>query len=145
MTKDVLISISGLHTDNAEAPGNEPIEVVSPASYYLKNGKHYVLYEEPVEGSLGVVKNKVKITGDSRLEIIKSGISNTHMVFENKRIHVTEYETPYGNLMIGIHTKKIEMKEQEKEINVQVQYALDMNDEKVADCTIKMNIKALEN
>ena len=43
MTKDVLVSISGLHQDAiSDLPDeeNEPIEVVTPASYYCKNGKH---------------------------------------------------------------------------------------------------------
>lgn len=140
MTKDVLINISGLHFDDLETQEEEPIEIISPANYYFKNGKHYILYEEPVEGVLGKIKNTVKITGDSKLEIIKSGLANTHMVFEHNHIHMTEYETPYGNLAIGIHTKKMSVKEQESNIDVRVQYALDMNNEKVADCSIKMNI-----
>ena len=53
MTKDVFVSISGLQ---AEFPGDEeeenlPLEVVTPGSYFLKNGKHYVMYDELVEGS----------------------------------------------------------------------------------------------
>ena len=61
MTKDVLVSISGMHMDvisgmtDAE---NEPIEVVTPASYYLRNGKHYVIYEEVMEGMPGTIKTK---------------------------------------------------------------------------------------
>ena len=53
MTKDVLLSISGLHYDVAgvtEEDENEPIEVITPAAYYFKNGKHYVIYDEVVEG-----------------------------------------------------------------------------------------------
>ena len=56
MTKDVLLSISGLHQDvtgieaQGDEPGNEPIEVIAPANYYEKNGKHYVIYDELVEG-----------------------------------------------------------------------------------------------
>lgn len=141
MTKDVLISISGLHTDPIESDGNEPIEIISPATYYLKNGKHYILYDEPVEGTLGVIKNKVKVTGDTQLEIIKTGAASAHMVFENNKMHMTEYETPYGVLVIGIYTKKMTVEEQDNEIKVFVQYALEMNDEKVADCLIKINVK----
>ena len=40
MTKEVLLSISGLHydvpTESAEEE-NEPIEVITPATYYYKN------------------------------------------------------------------------------------------------------------
>lgn len=151
MTKDVLLSISGLHYDvsgNADDyednEENEPIEVITPAAYYLKNGKHYVLYDEVVEGVPGVIKNKVRITGEEKLEITKSGLTNTHMVFEKDKIHMTEYETPYGELMMGVHTKEIHVDVQESLIEVHVNYALDINSEPVADCNISMNIKALE-
>ena len=75
MTKDVLLSISGLHQDvtgieaQGDEPGNEPIEVIAPANYYEKNGKHYVIYDEIVEGMPGSIRNTVKITGDSMFEV----------------------------------------------------------------------------
>ena len=151
MTKDVLLSISGLHYDvsgNADDyednEENEPIEMITPAAYYLKNGKHYVLYDELVEGVPGVIKNKVRITGEEKLEIIKSGLTNTHMIFEKDKIHMTEYETPYGELMMGVHTKEMRVDVQESLIEVRVNYALDINSEPVADCNISLNIKALE-
>ena len=48
MTKDVLLSISGLHQDvtgieaQGDEPGSEPIEVIVPASYYKKIGRAHV-------------------------------------------------------------------------------------------------------
>lgn len=39
---------------NADGEEAEPIEVITPATYYLKNGKHYVIYDEIVEGMPGV-------------------------------------------------------------------------------------------
>ena len=51
MTRDVLLSISGLHYEVADAAGdeeNEPIEVITPATYYYKNNKHHIIYEEVV-------------------------------------------------------------------------------------------------
>ncbi|MCI6060752.1 MAG: DUF1934 domain-containing protein [Dorea sp.] len=151
MTKDVLLSISGLHyevsgnaDDYEDNEENEPIEMITPAAYYLKNGKHYVLYDELVEGVPGVIKNKVRITGEEKLEIIKSGLTNTHMIFEKDKIHMTEYETPYGELMMGVHTKEMRVDVQESLIEVRVNYALDINSEPVADCNISLNIKALE-
>ena len=96
MTKDVLLSISGLHYDVAgvtEEDENEPIEVITPAAYYFKNGKHYVIYDEVVEGMPGTIKNKIRIAEDGKLEIMKSGLANTHMIFEKGKINMTEYET----------------------------------------------------
>ena len=148
MTKDVLLSISGLHYDTlgiAESEDeNEPIEVITPASYYFKNGKHYVVYDELVEGLPGSIKNKIRITGEEKLEIFKSGLSSTHMVFEKDKIHMTQYDTPYGELLIGIHTRNIKAEVSEEKIDLHVNYELDVNGDKVADCNIDVNIKALD-
>lgn len=146
MTKDVLLTISGLHydtlTEEEVEEGDEPIEVITPATYYFKNGKHYVLYDELVEGFLGTIKNTIRITGDSKLEMKKSGITNTNMVFEKEKINVTPYDTPYGEMMVGVYTKDMKVNVEERNIDVSVAYALDVNNEKVADCNIVMNIRA---
>ena len=145
MTKEVLLTISGLHMDAfADVPDeeNEPIEVITPATYYLKNGKHYVLYDEVVEGMLGSIKNTIKITDDSKLEMKKSGIASTNMVFEKEKMNVTQYDTPYGEMMVGVYTKDMKVDVEEDDINVSIAYSLDVNSEKVADCNIVMNIKA---
>lgn len=144
MTQEVLLTISGLQSmevmeDRNEE--NEPIEVITPAKYYLKNGKHYILYEEPVEGMSGVIKNKIKITGDSSLEVMKSGITNSHMIFEKDKMNVSFYNTPYGQMQVGVHTRSIEVAVSEERISVEVEYGLDVNDEALADCKISMNIQ----
>ena len=69
MTRDVIVRISGLHQDAMEdLPDEEnvPIEVMSPGSYYWRNGKHYVIYDEVTEGIPGVTQNEIKITGAYR-------------------------------------------------------------------------------
>lgn len=142
MTKDVLISISGLHYDALDGEG-QPVEVITPAAYYLKNGKHYVVYDEMVEGMPGTIKNTIKITGDYMFEIRKSGIADTHMVFEKDRINMTNYATPYGDMMVGIHTKDMKVNVEEENIDVSISYALDVNNELLSDCEIKVNIRGM--
>ena len=116
MTKDVLLKIVGLHYDTFAPEADEetePIEVIVPAPYYLKNNKHYIVYDEAVEGMMGTIKSKIKITGEEKLEMMKSGITNTHMIFEKDKIHMTEYATPYGELLVGVYTKDMKV-EREK-------------------------------
>ena len=145
MTQDVLLTISGLHdmafVGPEENEENEPIEVITPASYYWKNGKHYILYDEVMEGIPGVVKNKIKITGEDSMEIMKSGITNAHMVFEKNQMNVTYYDTPYGKLHVGIHTRKLDVNVEEERIDIAVEYGLDVNHEATADCRIAMSIR----
>lgn len=143
MTKDVLLKISGLHYAMMEdTEESEPIEVITPASYYLKNGKHYVIYEEVVEGIPGTIKNKIRMTGDGVLEIMKSGIADAHMVFEKGKIHAFSYETPYGELSMGTFTRDMIFTEEENRMTIAVNYELDINGEKASDCDIHIEIKA---
>lgn len=144
MKKDVLISISGLHYGAYDDENeSEPIEIITPASYYLKNGKHYIIYDEVVEGIPGTVKNTVKITGDTLFEISKSGLASTRMVFEKDKINMTNYQTPFGEMLVGIHTKEMKVDVQEDHINVDISYALDVNNEPLSDCQIKVNVRSV--
>lgn len=142
MTKDVLVSISGLHIDPlAESQeDNEAIEVVTPANYFCRNGKHYILYDEVQEGIPGIIKNKIKITGNDCLEIMKTGVTNSHMIFEHNKKNLAYYETPYGKMLVGVNTKSLEVTETENHIAVRVEYELDVNHEPLAECKINMNI-----
>ena len=139
MTKDVLISISGLQF--AEGENSEPVEVITSGSYYKKNGKHYILYDEVAEDTAGTTKNIIKL-GDEVLDITKRGETNVHMMFEKNRKNVTYYYTPYGSLLIGIDAKSVDVQETENDIDVKVNYELEVNYEHMADCCITMNIKS---
>ena len=144
MKKEVLISISGLHYGvGAEADNEDTIEVITPASYYLRNGKHYVVYDEVVEGMRGTIKNTVKLTGDTKFEMIKSGLTNSRMVFEKDKMYVTNYQTPFGEMLVGIRTKDIKVNLEEDKIGVNIAYALDINGEPLSDCKIAVDIHSV--
>lgn len=138
MTKEVLITISGSQLMNG---GNDDIEMVTTGMYYLKNGKHYVTYEEVLEGFEGVVKNVIKIQPDS-LDIIKTGVTNVHMTFERNKKHLTCYATPLGGMIIGLNTKDIHVIEREEGLMAMVQYSLDINYEHVSECNIMVDVRS---
>lgn len=150
MTKDVLVSISGKHIDimngmQVYEGEDDSIEVVTPASYYLRNGKHYIIYDEVVEGMTGTIRNKIKITGTDVVEIMRSGLSSSHMIFERNKKNLTYYRTPFGQMLVGVNTRNMKVNVGEDNINVQVDYELDVNHEPMADCEIKMNIMSKNN
>lgn len=141
MTKNVIVSISGLQF--AEENDSEPVEVITTGDYYKKNGKHYIVYDEVMEGLDGITKNMIKVQ-ENCLDITKKGVSNVHMLFEKNKKNVTYYYTPYGSLLIGIDAKKIDVQEEEHSLHISVDYALEINYEHMADCTITMKIQSQE-
>ena len=132
MNKDVLIHVRGLQlmeTDDEQ----EPIEIVVPGQYYFRNGSHYLRYEEMLDDSAQTTVNYIKMSSEG-VEIRKQGQVNVHMVFEQGKKNKTFYNTPYGTLQMGIAATGLELKESEDDIQMKVDYALDMNQEHVADC-----------
>ena len=149
MTKDVIIKISGLQESRMEGeePGdqNEELEVVMPATYFFRNGKHYVLYDEVVEGSQEGIKNKLKITGDDQVEMMKSGATNAHMVFQRYKKTQTYYQTPFGQMLVSFFTTAMDMKFEEDRMDIRINYEMDIDNAPFAECVIKINILSKEN
>jgi len=139
MTKEVIVSICGLQA-GPETDG-EPIEMITTGEYFYKNNKHYILYEEVAEGETQVTKNRIKLAPGS-MELVKSGMVSVHMLFVENQKNITHYYTPYGGLNMGIATKKIDIDEKEDELKIAVEYELEINQEFVADCDIKIVVKS---
>ena len=69
-----------------------------------------------------------------------SGLHLDMMVFEKNKKNLTYYRTPYGQMLVGLNTRSMEINVTEEKIDVLVDYELDVNHEPMADCRIKMNI-----
>ena len=138
MTKDVLITIRGVHTLDH---GDNDVEMIVRGDYYQKNGKHYILYEEILEGAEERVKNVIKIS-PSFMDIIKKGVTNSRMLFEKNKKNLSCYSTPVGNLVIGIQANHFYVEEQENSIKVNVDYSLDINYEHMSDCRICVDVQS---
>lgn len=141
MTKEVLLALKGLQMDAENE--EQALETITPAQYYERSGSHYVIFDEVTEGFSDKTRNIFKFR-DSMLEVTKKGLVNVHMVFEENKKNMTSYATPYGNIIIGIDTETINVKQDEDRILVNVAYALEANYQHMADCKIEMDIRSKE-
>lgn len=142
MTQDVLIAIKGLQFGEEEE--ENAIESIISGSYYERNGSRYLLYEEVSEGFDEITKNMIKIK-EKEMVLTKKGLVNVQMVFEENRKNLTNYNMPFGDIMLGIDTKKIEIMEQSDDIRIMVDYSLEVNYQHYADCNIDIHIRSKEN
>lgn len=136
MTKDVLVNVTGSHLMNGES---DDISVITAGTYYFKNGKHYIVYDEHVEGFSGTIRNTIKVGADS-VEMIKGGEARTHMVFERMKTNVTCYATPYGQMMMGVATDSMEIIELPDQLKVSIDYSLEVNYEKASQCHVEIDV-----
>lgn len=75
------------------------------------------------------------------VEVQKKGLTNTHMIFEEAKKNLTYYATPFGDMQMGISATRIDVQEQEENIDILIDYALEINDIHTADCQICVNVK----
>lgn len=142
MGKKVTLVISGLHMEskNEDSGGDSEIKTVVPAEYFCRGDAHYLLYEERQEDSGESTQNRIKFKNNV-LELTRKGFVDTHMIFEEGRRHEACYAMPYGQLTMGIYTKKLTFEENADSISISVEYVLEMNGQHQADSRIAIVIK----
>lgn len=140
MDKEVLIHVSGLQSIDTDGD-QEPVEIVVPGEYYFRNGSHYLRYEEIFEDFTEPTINYIKISPKG-MEVRKKGVINVHMVFEQGKKNMTYYTTPYGTIEMGIAATNLDLEENDSGLNMKVDYALDMNQEHVADCYLSIKAQS---
>ena len=137
MTKDIILTISGLH--DTDGDGDGAIETMCPAQYYMKNGKHYVVYDEVLEGLDGTLKSTIKFT-ENQVELLRNGPASTRMVFQPGKEHMVIYQTPMGPLAISVYTEDMEIAFAEELISLRIDYSLKTEDVVVSESTVNISL-----
>lgn len=141
MTEQVLISVKGLQFIENDKEEVEAVELVTVGSFYRRDNNRYIKYEEGFEGIEGVASNLIKVK-DEVLEVRKKGIIDVHMIFEKEKKSISYYTTPYGTMQMGIATTGLKVEEDKDNLDIKVDYVLEMNDEFVADCKLAMHVSS---
>ena len=142
MKKDVLVTVRGMQSIES-VDGSEEVEMVAKGNYYFRNGPHFICYEEMSEGFDKPTKSMIKIA-DNVVEVDKKGVMNTHLVFEPEKKNVTFYATPFGQMEMGIAATKIAVQEEEENLSVSIDYALEINRMHTADCQLHVHVQSKE-
>lgn len=135
MKKNVVITVRGLQRQTED----EPVEVISAGTYLRKDDNHYLSYEEADEDGK-ITKNRIKITPDS-IEMTKQGGIATQMVFVRGQKHYACYETPFGELTLGMTTKHIKVTEENNQLLVALRYDLEVNGAHMSECELDIEVK----
>lgn len=140
MTKDVLVSITSHHNNDGD---HNTIQFVSPGTYCYIQDRHVIRYEEIPEESFDgnpvTTRCILKIAKDS-LSLTKHGQTDTEMYFRLGEAFDGIYETPVGSLQMCLHTSRLDIRETEDAISIELEYGLDLNYSHISDCHIKIDI-----
>ena len=128
MTKDILVRVRGVQTIGEE---EDTVEMITPGTYYVKNGKQYLIYDESLDETGTPTHNTVKVM-ENRIEVMKRGLVESHMIFEPGRRTTANYRTPMGLFLMGITTSLLEVEEDEESMEMNGEYAFDCSTEILA-------------
>ena len=134
MAKDVLVSVKGTQYMDSESGS---IEVITSGTWYEKNGKQYLMYEETYEEMQVTTKNTVKITPEL-IEVTKKGAIASKMIYELGKKHMSNYMTPMGLIVLGITTKDIFVEADAEKLQAEIRYAMEMNGQFVSENVLTM-------
>ena len=135
MVKDVLVSVKGTQVVDGE---KDSIEVITAGTWYEKNGKQYLMYEETYEEMQVTTKNIVKI-GPDIVEVTKKGAISSKMIYETGKKHMSNYMTPMGMIVLGITTKDLFIEADAEKLHAEIRFAMEMNGQFVSDNVLTVN------
>lgn len=134
MKKEITVLIE---SENTPPNGDsEKTYVKTSASLYIKNDLHLISYKEKAEGFEDTTTTLKFKKG--RLELLRSGIICSHIIFEKGRPFNGIYPTPYGDFPITVTVNEMEISAGDNSGYIYIDYILDLAGEKIRN---KFNLK----
>lgn len=136
--KNGYITVIDRHFTDEE--GSEPQcgELRTKCSIDYSDGTIKISYKESVEAPQDC-STTLFIKG-SRITMMRNGRFRTSMIFENGKRHICCYETPFGELMIGIFTNAMFVDMDENGGVMNFAYTIDNSGELISENELKITI-----
>lgn len=124
MKREVIIRVTGWQT-GPDGSMPEPIVRETEGLYYLKNNRHYLIYDETAEeGGIKADTHCVLKFTPSELSVKRTGPVNADLEFHKDRETKAHYQTPFGNLEMEIESRVFHLEEEAQRIRFGLDYTL---------------------
>lgn len=139
MSDNVIISIKG--TQLYAESGPDEMELVTAGELRRDGQDRYTIsYQETELTGLEGTTTEVQVDG-GRVTLLRKGTINSQMVFEEGQRHLSMYETPYGSLSVGIHTRRMRSTLGEAGGELEIDYAIEIDHLVAGQNMFRMNVK----
>ena len=138
MKKQANINIIGTQIVDGVA---DNVELNISGTFYSKNGSYYISYDESDESGYKNCKTTLKITGEDKAVMMRSGGYKSHLVIEPSRRNVCEYQTLYGAMMLGISSAQIKNALSENGGEATIKYSLDVDAILLSENELKIQVQ----
>lgn len=126
MEKNVIISIKGMQ--NYEGVSEDTIELITEGRLMDcgEDGLTLTYQESELTGMEGTLTT-FQVEKSGRIILLRMGEVNSQMVFEEGRRHLSLYQTPVGDLSVGIRANRIRSTLEMTGGELEIDYAIELD------------------
>lgn len=137
MKKDVILKMRSVQTVNGES---SETELLTDGVFSIAKGVCTVRYSESEATGFEGSDTELSCTGDALASIKRSGSFNSHLMLETGKKHYCHYNTPFGDMVVGITTNSIKNSLGSQGGSVYLNYSVDINSSFLSDNEIFIDI-----
>lgn len=138
MEDTYIINVLGTQTIDGES---DSVEVITTGDMRIEDERVTITYPEYSEENPSIRTDTVVTFDGTVLSIERSGEMSSRLLLEKGRRHRCLYETPMGQMMIGIFTDSITADVSKKGGVIRASYQLDFNNNAVSYNEFQITIK----
>ena len=137
MKKDVIVELVDRHEIDGESEG---ARIVSVATIEGDDDDYTIIYPETGEMEGCVVNLNVK--GGKTVTMTRTGDSfSAQMIMQQGKRHTCFYNTPAGELMLGVYTRNVSSNIKDGVGVLKFSYVLDFNSDLVSENELTITVK----
>lgn len=141
MEKEVVISIKGMQSYEGALP--DVIELVTEGRL-ARDGSGYTLsYQESELTGLEGTLTTIQVDGE-QVTLLRVGEFNSQLVFQEGRRHLSVYNTPYGAMEIGVHTRHLLAELNDQGGDIEVDYSVEVDHALAGRNIFRINVRDRE-
>lgn len=137
MKKDVILKMRSIQKVGDES---SETELLTNGVFSISKGVCSVKYKESEATGFEGSDTELSCNGDNLAAIKRSGSFNSHLILETGKKHFCHYNTPFGNMIVGITTNKIKNTITACGGSVYLNYSVDINSSFLSDNEIFIDI-----
>ena len=124
MEKEVVISIKGMQKYEGAPP--DVIELVTEGRLVREGGSYTLSYQESELTGLEGTLTTIQVDGE-QVTLMRMGEFNSQLVFQEGRRHLSMYNTPYGAMSVGVHTRHLLAQLSDQGGDIEVDYSIEVD------------------
>ena len=133
-----IINISGYQQSFIETD-KDNVEMTTTGDYDYEDGLYYIDYDETEISGMEGTHTSIEI-GSDYVSLQRGGSMNTDMLFMEGRKTHSMYHTPFGELLVGIYTSKLDIQPFDKCCTLYIEYDIEINDKPNGRNSIEINV-----